>query len=93
MKKQQLLNSIEDRLKAIYVSYASGKDVPPATLFRTEGFLEAACFSGFVNEEEIKSLMVLTQKTIFGRALSNGQGVGLTIHSAMKRAPVYPSTK
>ncbi|MFT5691950.1 MAG: hypothetical protein ACI92E_001281 [Oceanicoccus sp.] len=93
MNNQQLLSSIEDRLKAIYVDYASGKDVPPAMLFRTEGFMEAACFSGLVNEEEVRSLMVVTQKAVFGHALSNAQEVGLAIHSSMKRAPVYPSTK
>lgn len=93
MKKQQLLSSIEGRLKTIYVDYASGKDVPPATLFRTEGFLEAACFSGLVKEEEIRSLMLVAQKAVFGHALSNTQEDGLTIHSSMKRAPVYPSTQ
>ncbi len=93
MEKNQLFESIETRLTKIYAEYAIGNDVAPATLFRTEGFIEAACLSGLVNEREVLSLMERLQNSLLGFVQPQAEAGRLAIHSTMKRAPVCPSTK
>lgn len=92
MISQQIIKEIEERVGAIYQLYSIGEDVPPATLFRTEGFIEAACLMGVVKEDEVLDLMAELHLSYFNSPLKFERGGRVRIQSSMQRAPVYPST-
>jgi hypothetical protein len=92
MDEQQLIVSIESRLQAVFAAYQQGKDVPPCTLFRLEGVIEAACLMGFLTHQQANDLITVAWTAHFGvpvPSLSDGE---IVIPTMMHRAPVVPST-
>jgi hypothetical protein len=90
--QQQFVKQVEKRLLHIFNAYAQGQDVPPAFVFKTEGFMEVGCSMGLVTEQQMQGLMQTLHREIFHTELPLSAGDGLQIPSAMHRAPVYPST-
>lgn len=93
LQQQNYIREIESRLSLIFKAYAGGEDVPPARLYRTEGFIEAGCCMGYITEVAVSKLMQRLHQQILGRRLDMAAGSGIHIPALMKRAPVYPSTK
>lgn len=93
MTSGQFVNTIEARLLAIFRAYASGEDVPPALIYRTEGFIGAGCSMGLISEQEVQKIMQSLHQQVFKSKFPVMSGGGINIPSLMKRAPVYPSTK
>jgi hypothetical protein len=92
MNKQQFVAIIDDRLAAIYAAWQQGKDVAPAELFRLEGLIEAACLLEFLTQSQANDLIAAAWRAHCELPLPPLSGQGIQIPSAMRRAPVYPST-
>ncbi|MFT5580266.1 MAG: hypothetical protein ACI9WS_003028 [Paraglaciecola psychrophila] len=92
MSDQPLITVISDRIEDIYRRWAKGEDVPPALVFRTEGFIEAACLIQAVSAEEVLAVMETLHQQQFKRAMSGCGESPIRIHSTMQRAPVFTST-
>ena len=90
------LKLIEDRLLRIFEDYVNGKDVSPAMVFGTEGFIDVCCSSGLVVKEDVALLMANLHQQVFASPLlpmsGDMPGDKIRIPPLMKRAPVYPST-
>ena len=72
----QYLAALEERLTAFFDDQASGLDIPPAVLYRLEGFIEAGILSSFISEDS---------------AALYRDDERLVLHLRMHDAPVYPS--
>jgi hypothetical protein len=89
----QYLAALDERLTGFFDDQASGLDIPPAVLYRLEGFIEAGILSSFISETEIKSRLV----KLAGRYLGDDSAAlyrddeRLVLHLRMHEAPVYPS--
>jgi hypothetical protein len=92
MEQEAFMNLVEQRLTDIFDRYQQGLDVPPATVFRTEGLLEAAVHLNFVSQDGAKLLIGKSYRQCFNCDLTE-LGDGLHIPVQMTRAPVYPSKK
>jgi len=93
MTGQRQIEEISRRIEDIYRRWAEGEDVSPALVFRTEGFIEAVCDGGAVSKDEVLALMNTLHQQQFNRALAAAAEGPIRIHGAMRRAPVYPSTR
>ncbi|MFA7555109.1 MAG: hypothetical protein WCY88_12730 [Spongiibacteraceae bacterium] len=93
MNKQQFIESIQSQLFDIFSAYAQGKDVPPATLFRTEGFIEAGCYMECVTIAEARALVHAVYRQVFDAEMSAMPAGTIHLANFMPRAPVYASTK
>jgi len=93
MSDQLLVDEISRRMDDIYRRWANGDDVPPAMVFRAEGFIEAACLGGTVSAEKVFELMNAQYQLHFEGPLPAISGLAVRIYSNMRRAPVYPSTR
>lgn len=93
LDKEQFYSAVSARLMNIFKTYADGGDIAPALLYRTEGFIEAGCELGLVNEEQVNLLMKDLHQQIFHTSMTILEQPGVNIPMLMKRAPVYPSTK
>lgn len=93
MDQQQFIDSLAERLLGIFNAYANGNDVPPAQVFRTEGFIEAGCCIGLVSEQTVRELMQSLYRQVFDSEFPAMTGPGIQIPPLMRRAPVYPSTR
>ncbi len=92
MNQKRFVTEVEARLLAIFNAYERGEDVPPALVFRTEGFIEAGCSMGLVIESDMVALIQRLHKQVFNTELTLIPSDKIHIPSLMKRAPVYPST-
>ncbi len=90
--QQQFLQLLEEKVSNIFQAYADGKDVPPAENFRTEGFIEAGCQLGIISEQEAREKIAESYSAILGQDFPEQYNKGIKIPSAMKRAPVFPTT-
>ena len=93
MDKPFFINQAESRVFAIFSAYEKGADVPPAQVFRAEGFLEAGCSLGYISDIEAAELIRRVHKKVFKTELVATMAEAFHIPSLMKRAPVFPSTK
>jgi hypothetical protein len=89
------LAELEARLLAFFEDQADGLDIPPAVLYRLEGFIEAGVIAKFINAAEIKSrLCELAQRYANTEvAALYRSDERLILHLHMPEAPVYPSKK
>ena len=62
-------------------------------LFRTEGFIEAACMLGILSQQQARQIIADNWQQVFQQAFPAGMDDGIQIPTHMVRAPVYPSTK
>ena len=91
--KAEFIDEIEAGVMAIFTAYAQNSSVPPATVFRLEGFIEAACILGILTEQEAKKMIQSAWKIVFADPFPDSATTSIMIPAMMQRAPVYPSTK
>lgn len=92
MNNKAFINEVETRLEAVFAAYQGNKDVPPATLFRLEGFIQAGCALGLMTIAEANRLIAKQWQQHIQRPLPALSTTEVMIPTAMQRAPVYPST-
>jgi hypothetical protein len=89
------LFQLEARLKSFFSDQAQGFDIPPAVLYRLEGFIEAGVVSGFVTKIEMRDRLIAFAEHYTGAdsAMVYRSDDRIILHVCMPEAPVYPSTK
>lgn len=90
--KTVFINEIEAGVMAIFTAYAQNSSVPPATVFRLEGFIEAGCVFGMLTEDEAKMIIQSAWKAVFAEPFPHSATKSIMIPTMMQRAPVYPTT-
>ncbi|WP_101760562.1 hypothetical protein [Oceanicoccus sp. KOV_DT_Chl] len=93
MDNQVLLQEIHSRLRTIFMTYQQGSDVAPAMLFRTEGFIEAACTLEVLSLQQAQQIIAEHWQQVFQQPYPLSMEDGIHIPANMERAPVFPSTK
>lgn len=83
--------SVEQRLRELFLEYSQGRDVPPARLFRLEGYIEAGRDVGLISQRDACDLIRSTWEDVLHCELPKSAENTLHIPVAMQRAPVYPS--
>jgi hypothetical protein len=83
------------RLGNFFSDQAQGYDIPPAVLYRLEGFIEAGITAGFSQPQEIQDRLIAAADKHQGKEVAEfyRQDFRLVLHSRLPTAPVYPSTK
>ena len=83
---------LEAKVREIFKRYVDGVDVSPATIYRTEGFVEAGCELGLISQMDAQKTIETVWKEFFDEEIGEQNLKGIHIPSLMERAPVYPST-
>jgi hypothetical protein len=91
-EKNSYITKVESRLSLIFNAYRNNKDIAPAVLFRTEGFIEAGCEMGLITKNQATDLIATAWSRVFEQAMPESNSKLIHIPTAMPRAPVYPST-
>lgn len=90
---------ITKKLQHLLEEFQQYGDVPPATVHRLEGLLEAGVLCGFVSKKETDTIIKSLYKKCLEQdwlddAVSVAQNDGVfRLPIRMKRAPVWPTTK
>lgn len=89
------LAELEARLLAFFEDQAEGLDIPPAVLYRLEGFIEAGVIAKLINASDLKSrLCELAERYASTEVVALYRSdERLILHLHMPEAPVYPSKK
>ncbi|CAA0089759.1 Uncharacterised protein [Zhongshania aliphaticivorans] len=94
-QEKTFVEELDDRLLSFFRDQSEGFDIPPAVLYRLEGFIEAGLVLGFINPKEIKrrlyDLAIQYGGEEAGELYHNDERI--ILHVLMPEAPVYPSTK
>ena len=90
--KAVFIDQIESELMAVFTAYAQNNSVPPATVFRLEGFIEAACVLGMLTEDEAKLMIQSAWQAVFTEPFPDSAKKSIMIPTMMQRAPVYPTS-
>lgn len=85
---------LQSRLTLFFADQAAGFDIPPAQLYRLEGFIDAGLISGFITEPLLRQQLIDDAQCVCGQELDAfyQQDYRLILHTRMAEAPVYPST-
>lgn len=89
------LAELDAKLLAFFKDQAEGLDIPPALLYRIEGFIEAGLAAKLISPQEIRGrLCELAERYVHEEvaALYHGDE-RFILHMHMPEAPVYPSSK
>lgn len=91
---EQYQQELQSRLALFFADQAAGFDIPPAQLYRLEGFIEVGLLLGFVSESVLRQQLVDDARRLCGQELDTfyQQDYRLILHARMTEAPVYPST-
>ena len=85
------------QLDALFAQYTKGEDVSPGRQHRLEGFMQAGVFAEWVSLEDLQALVAESHLRILGCEMDEPFPPGcdrfVPIPAAMKRAPVYRTTK
>lgn len=86
---------LAQRLRQFFSDQQQGLDIPPADLYRLEGFIEAGLLMGIVDAPEIKQALIDGAQQHLGTEIAEfyRQDYRLILHLRMHQAPVYPSSK
>jgi hypothetical protein len=86
---------LDNRLQHFFSEQAAGYDVPPAVVYRIEGFIEAGILLELCTEAAVRDRLVELAEQFSGQRLADiyRQDFHLILHMRMREAPVYPSTK
>ena len=93
--REQVLNDLQQRWRAIFGALAGGGEVPPTQRLRTEGMMETLVMLNFYTEQELQAEMAACYRDCYGAPLENGWQEWFPfpqIPGFGTRAPVYPST-
>lgn len=83
--------TIERRLRDIFLAYSNGRDVPPAGLFRLEGYIEAGRDAGLISQQQACDLIRSAWQEVLCCEFPEVAENTIQIPTAMLRAPVIPS--
>ncbi|MDF1691575.1 MAG: hypothetical protein P1U47_04330 [Zhongshania sp.] len=83
------------KLTQFFSDQQQGLDIPPAQLYRLEGYIEAGILVGFITEPEIKQNLIDHAKQYLNSDVAEfyRQDYRLILHLRMATAPVYPGNK
>lgn len=86
---------LDNRLRHFFSEQADGYDIPPAELYRIEGFIEAGVLLGLCSETTVRQRLIELAEQFSGQRLTDiyRDDYRLILHMRMAEAPVYPSTK
>lgn len=86
---------LETRLRSFFSDQVDGFDIPPAVLYRLEGFIEAGIKFGFIAKPEVRDRLIALAERHMGPVAANiyRNDDRLILHVFMPEAPVYPSTQ
>lgn len=92
--KQRFMDSVEERLEAVFAALEQERDVAPADLYGLEGFMAAGIELELVQQSELRDRIVACAQRHFSDEVVEmyRSDPELMLHMRMKRAPVYPST-
>lgn len=91
--KTEFIDEVEAGVRAIFTAYMKNSSVPPATVFRLEGFIQAGCVLGIFTEDEAKKMIQSAWEVVFAQPFPDSATKSIMIPTMMQRAPVHPSTK
>ncbi|WP_373077934.1 hypothetical protein [Zhongshania sp.] len=85
---------LAQKLQCFFSDQQQGLDIPPAQLYRIEGFIEAGLLAGFITELGLKQTLVDSAKQYLNVEVADfyQQDYRLILHMRMHEAPVYPSS-
>lgn len=91
---EEFHRQLRERLHVFFRDQAEGWDIPPAQLYRLEGFIEAGLSLQLVSQDEVRQqlLSLATDYLPEEDAELYQQDDRIVLHLHMKTAPVYPST-
>ncbi|MEH6558781.1 MAG: hypothetical protein V7459_10835 [Oceanicoccus sp.] len=89
--RHDFIETVEQRLKAVFLEYNKGCDVPPARVFRLEGYIEAGRDVGLISQQQACDLIRSAWREVLRCELPVCAENTIQIPAAMQRAPVYPS--
>ena len=92
MPKQQFIQFLSERLRAIFSAYNKGLDVSPALRFQVEGIMQTGMALSMVSRSELDDLLKCLYQQVFDTAAPESLQAPY-IPPLMKRAPVRPTTK
>ena len=83
-----------EKIHSFFSDQQQGLDIPPAQLYRLEGFIEAGLIAGFVLESEVKKTFIDCAEQYFNTEIADfyRKDYRLILHMRMSEAPVYPSS-
>lgn len=86
------LRQLQERLDAFFREQAEGWDIPPAHLYRLEGFIEAGLRLELISRQQVRrQLLALADHYLCAEdADLYRQDEDIVLHLHMKTAPVYP---
>ncbi|MEX1670703.1 hypothetical protein AB4876_17415 [Zhongshania guokunii] len=89
------LEELSCKLTQFFSDQRDGLDIPPAQLYRLEGFIEAGILVRFITESEVKQDLIDRAKQYLSHDVAEfyRQDYRLILHLRMPIAPVYPSNK
>ncbi|MFQ3199454.1 MAG: hypothetical protein ACI9SK_000161 [Zhongshania sp.] len=89
------LAELETRLNGFFSDQADGLDIPPALLYRLEGFIDAGIMLAFISATDMKKRLTALAEHYAGAdaAAIYENDDRIILHLLMPEAPVYPSTK
>lgn len=92
---EHYLAELETRLNTFFSDQAEGLDIPPALLYRLEGFIDAGIMVAFISAADIKKRLTTLAEHYAGAeaAAIYENDDRVILHLLMPEAPVYPSTK
>ncbi len=91
VNRDDFIQTIDQRLRDVFLEYNSGRDVPPARLFRLEGYIEAGCDAGLISQQQACDLIRSKWQEVLRSEFPPSAKNAIHIPVAMQRAPVIPS--
>jgi len=85
---------LSEKINCFFSDQQQGLDIPPAELYRLEGFIEAGLLAGFILESEVKQRFIDGAEQYLSTEIADfyRQDYRLILHMRMNEAPVYPSS-
>jgi|TARA_R110001599_G_scaffold269171_1_gene469984 hypothetical protein len=85
---------LSQKIAQFFSDQQQGLDIPPALLYRFEGFVEAGLLMGYITETEVKRELVDGAQYYLNTAIAEfyQQDFRLILHMRMREAPVYASS-
>jgi hypothetical protein len=85
---------LSQKMDQFFSDQQQGLDIPPAQLYRLEGFIEAGLLMAYVTEVEIKNQLISGAEKYLNAKIAAfyQQDFRLILHMRMHEAPVYPSS-
>ena len=85
---------LSQKIQQFFSDQQQGLDIPPADLYRLEGFIDAGLLLGLIFDTELKQELVDGAEQYLNTVVADfyRQDYRLILHLRMHEAPVYPSS-